>query len=591
MLFVCPYCPSCRRPALALILSWVYAAQAIPAPGQTANAFPDNRKAGRSHADATSLTAQTDRLFAGWDKPGSPGGALAVVRDGKVVYQRGFGMANLEYGIPITPATIFDVASVSKQFTAFAVQLLAQERQLSLDDDVRKYLPELHDFGKTITIRHLLHHTSGLRDQWNLLFLAGWRNPDVITEEDVLNLVWRQEELNFEPGAEHLYCNTGYTLLGLIVKRISGRSLDAFCQERMFKPLGMKDTHFHDDNRTIVPGRSYSYSPKPGGGFANSPLQYATVGASSLFTTVRDLARWDRNFGEARVGGPGVVARMLEKGKLNNGEELNYACGLELGEHRGLKTVKHNGGSAGYRSSIVRFPEQRFTVIVLSNVSSFVPEVMAMKVADLYLSDKLAPRVPAAGRKPKSPTEVRVDPKVYDAYAGHYQTSEGRVVTFGTENGRLMLDEGRRERIRLLPSSETDFFLRDLSVELSFVKGKDGTVDRVILRRDGRQQAARRVRREPLTPARLTGYAGDYYSRELGVIYTVATRDGKLWIRHPRGEAATEDIGNDAFSVDFPIGTVTFTRNPHHDINAMLVSTNGPMRNLRFARAQIKTMP
>jgi hypothetical protein len=404
-------------------------------------------------------------------------------------------------------------------------------------------------------------------------------------------LVWRQEELNFEPGAEHLYSNTGYTLLGLIVKRISGRSLDAFCQERMFKPLGMKDTHFHDDNRTIVPGRSYSYSPKSRGGFANSPLQYATVGPSSLFTTVQDLAGWDRNFGDARVGGPEVVARMLEKGKLNSGEELNYACGLELGEYRGLQTVKHNGHSAGYRSSIVRFPEQRFTVIVLSNLSTSNPEVMARKVADLYLSDKLAPRVPAAGRKLDSRTEVKVDPKLYDAYAGDYQTSEGRVVTISTENGRLMLHERRRERIRLLPSSQADFFLRDLSAELSFVKGKDGTVDRVIVRRDGREQAARRVQREPLTPARLAGYAGDYYSRELGVIYTVATRDGKLWIRHPRGEAPTEELGNDAFSVDFPIGTVTFTRNPHHDINAMLVSTNGPVRNLRFARAQIKTMP
>jgi CubicO group peptidase (beta-lactamase class C family) len=591
MHLACPYRPPCRRSALALILSWVCAAQTIPASGQTANALQDDRKAGRSHADATSLTAQTDRLFAAWDKPGSPGGALAVVQDGKVVHQRGFGMANLEYGIPITPATIFDVASVSKQFTAFAVRLLVQEHRLSLDDDVRKYLPELRDFGKTITIRHLLHHTSGLRDQWNLLFLAGWRNQDVITEQDVLNLVWRQEELNFEPGAEHLYSNTGYTLLGLIVKRISGRSLDAFCQERMFKPLGMKDTHFHDDNRTIVPGRSYSYSPKPGGGFAHSPLQYATVGASSLFTTVQDLAEWDRNFGDARVGGREVVARMLEKGKLKSGEELNYACGLELGEYRGLKTVTHNGRSAGYRCSIVRFPEQRLTVILLANLSSFNPEAMARKVADLYLSDKLKPLVPAAGRKPDSRTEVKVDPKVYDAYAGDYQTSEGRVVTFSTENGRLMLAEGRRERIRLLPSSETDFFLRDLSVELSFVKAKDGTVERVILRRDGRELAARRVRREPLTPARLAGYAGDYYSRELGVIYTVATRDGKLWICHPRGEAPTEEIGNDAFSVDFPIGTVTFTRNSHQDINAMLVSTNGPVRNLRFARAQIKTMP
>jgi uncharacterized protein (TIGR03067 family) len=219
-------------------------AQAILAQGQAVDALPDDRQSAKEHADATSLTARTDRLFAAWDKPGSPGGALAVVQDGKVVYRRGYGTANLEYGIPITPATIFEVASVSKQFTAFTVQLLAQEHRLSLDDDVRKYLPELHDFGKTITIRHLLHHTSGLRDQSNLLRLAGWRSEDVITEQDVFNLVWRQEELNFEPGAEYLYSNTGYTLLGLIVKRISGRSLNVFCQERMFQPLGMKNTHF-----------------------------------------------------------------------------------------------------------------------------------------------------------------------------------------------------------------------------------------------------------------------------------------------------------------------------------------------------------
>jgi hypothetical protein len=216
---------------------------------------------------------------------------------------------------------------------------------------------------------------------------------------------------------------------------------------------------------------------------------------------------------------------------------------------------------------------------------------MATKVADLYLSDKLAPRAPAQGTKPDTRREVEVDPRVYDACAGDYQTSEGRAVTFSTENGRLMLQEGRRERIRLLPSSETDFFLRDLSVELSFVKGKDGTFDRVILRHDGREQAASRVRREPLTPARLAGYAGKYYSRELGVIYTVATREGKLWIRHPRGEAGTEEIGNDAFSVDFPIGTVMFTRNSDHNVNAMLLSTNGPVRSLRFARAEIKITP
>jgi CubicO group peptidase (beta-lactamase class C family) len=572
------------------MLTWVGTQQARQARAQAVDTPAAGQDAG-DRAKATNLETQTDQLFANWDKPGSPGCALAVVKDGKVVYEHGYGAANLEYGVRITPATIFHVASVSKQFTAFAVLLLAQEHKLSLDDDVRKYLPELHDFGKTITVRHLLHHTSGLRDQWNLLMLAGWRLADVITERDVLSLVWRQEELNFEPGAEHLYSNTGYTLLGLIVKRISGESLNAFCQERMFKPLSMKNTHFHDDNERIVPGRSYSYAPKRGGGFANDPLQYATVGASSLFTTVEDLALWDQNFYDGKVGGPDVVAQMLEKGKLNNGKEIDYACGLLLGEYRGLKTVKHNGGDAGYRSTLLRFPEQRFSVIILSNLASVDPEGVARKVADIYLSDKVEPLPTVAAKPTVERTEIKLDPKIYEAYVGDYQGPRGRVFTITTENGRLMANDAGSPKIELFPFTETDFFLKVRKGELSFVKEKDGTVNEVVLHRDGQDETARRVDPSALKPTHLSDYVGDYYSRELGVIYTVAMRDDKLRIRHPRGEAVAKETKTDEFTVDFPIGTVNFTRGADQNVNSMLVSTNGPIRNLRFARVEIKARP
>jgi len=500
-------------------------------------------------------------------------------------------MANLEYRIPITPATIFHVASISKQFTAFAIQLLVQERKLSLDDDVRKYLPELHDFGKTITVRHLLHHTSGLRDQWNLLTLAGWRPQDVMTEQDILDLVWRQEELNFAPGAEHLYCNTGYTLLGLIVKRIAGKSLDAFCQEKMFKPLGMKSTHFHEDNRRIVPNRSYSYAAKKEGGFANSPLQYSNVGATSLFTTVEDLALWDQNFYDGRVGGQTVLRSMLEKGKLNDGKIIDYACGLQWGEYRGLKTVKHNGGDAGYRCTLIRFPDSRFSVIALANLASFDPEGMAYKVADIYLRGKLGP-VPPVAMPSADHKEVPGDPQLYGAYAGDYGELPDHVLTITAENGHLTMREGGHPKIELFPFSKTGFFSKIMPGELTFVKEEDGTVRQIVLHRDGRPDITiQRVQRPAPTPAHLAEYVGTYYSQELGVLYTVVVHDNRLWMRYPRGEASMEEGRSDEFEVDFPIGTANFTRDAGKTVRNMLISTNGPIRNLRFTRVEIKASP
>src|SRR5215470_16918957 len=242
---------------------------------------------------ATGDIEKANATFAAWDKPASPGCALGVLKDGQLLYSHGYGLADVEHSVSITPTTVFHIASISKQFTAFAIYILANEGKLSIDDDVRKYLPELHDFHRVITIRHLLNHTSGLRDQWNLLMLAGWRLTDEITEQDILNMVWRQRELNFPPGEDEVYSNTGYTLLALIVERVSGRSLREFTQERIFEPLGMLHTHFQDHYGTLVQNRAYSYERQPDGGYQYVTLSYSTVVPSSLFTTLEDLARWD----------------------------------------------------------------------------------------------------------------------------------------------------------------------------------------------------------------------------------------------------------------------------------------------------------
>ncbi len=348
------------RSTIALLLAFVSAAAQEPV----------NRE-----KRAQSLREQTDKIFAKWDSTASPGCALSVIGDGQIIYKRGYGMANLDHDVPITAETAFHVASVSKQFTAAAILLLAQDGKLSLDDDVRKFITELPDFGVRISIKHLIYHTSGLRDQWNLLGLAGWRySLDLITDDDVLELISHQKDLNFKPGEKHVYCNTGYTLLAQIVKRVSGQSFREFTTNRIFKPLDMRSTHFRDDHAEIVKHVAYGYvEGESGNGYRLSVTNFDTVGATSLLTTVEDLAHWDENFYNPRVGGPVFLAQQLQRGKLNNGKELDYAAGLEHGKYRGLRTIDHGGGDAGYRADLLRFPDQHFSVACLCNKGEINP--------------------------------------------------------------------------------------------------------------------------------------------------------------------------------------------------------------------------
>ncbi|HMP99518.1 MAG TPA: serine hydrolase domain-containing protein [Cyclobacteriaceae bacterium] len=264
----------------------------------------------QEHEHNLSIESKIDSLFQQWDKPNTPGAAVGVLKDGELIFAKGYGMANLEHNIPITSQTIFHIASESKQYTNFCIAMLAEAGKLSLDDDIRQYLPYVPDFGKTITIRHLIHHTSGLRDQWQLLSIAGTRIDDVIKQEHVINLVKNQKELNFEPGSRYLYCNTGYTLLAEIVKAVSGKSLRDYAHENIFQPLGMHNTHFHDNYTEIVKGRANSYTAIDSATFRNSVLSYSTVGATSLFTTIEDEAKWLNNFYTAEVGAEKLMAQM-----------------------------------------------------------------------------------------------------------------------------------------------------------------------------------------------------------------------------------------------------------------------------------------
>jgi CubicO group peptidase (beta-lactamase class C family) len=360
------------------------------------------------------LTDEVDRIFAEWDRAESPGCALGVIRDGQFVYRRGYGMANLEYDVPLSSASVFYIGSTSKQFVAASIMLAAEQGRLSLDDDIRKYIPEIPDYGTTITVRHLLHHTSGLRDYLTLWSLAGENIEDIHTPDDALQMIARQKALNFQPGDEYLYSNSGYFLLSVIIERATGRGPAAVSHHNIFQPLGMTHTHFHDDYTHIIKNRAMGHLTRPDRSIALNMSNFSQVGSGGLYTSVDDLLLWDRNFYDNKLGAGGLIDRMLVRGILNDGDTLSYAAALQIGEYKGLRTIEHGGALGGYRAQLLRFPDQRFSVVCLCNLAPMNPTALAYQVADLYLADELiaAPEVEAE----EEMAEPRPEPEPAEAF-------------------------------------------------------------------------------------------------------------------------------------------------------------------------------
>jgi CubicO group peptidase (beta-lactamase class C family) len=531
---------------------------------------------------------QVDKVFEKWDKRDSPGCSVGVYKDGKIVYKHGYGMANLNDDIPNTPATVFHVASMSKQFTAAAIVLLAQEGKLSLDDDVRKYIPELPDFGQRITIRHLVHHTSGLRDQWNLLDLAGWRySLDLITDDDVMSVMTRQKDLNFKPGDRHVYCNTGYTLMGLIVKRVSGMSLREFTTKNIFEPLGMTHTHFRDDHAEIIKHDALGYEQEKDKPFRMSLTNFDTVGATSLHTTVEDLVLWDENFYHARVGGQAFVQQMLERGKLNSGEQLDYAFGLTIGKYKGLPTVEHGGADAGYRSGLTRFPEQHFSAAVLCNSADTNPNSLIYQVADVVLAKELKAPDAATAKEPAKGSSVPLTVERMTALAGTYWNRESDgFERVSVKDGNLHIDLGGDSRT-LKPFSEGHFHVGDVSwgdlVDIHFVPAA-GDKPRYFEQSFGGGKADSFEAATPYAPAAadLSEFTGSYVSEEIDPFYRIIIQDENLALARLKYKNDTlHPAVRDVFTGD--IGTVRFTRDANQHITGFILNA-GRIQNFRFSK-------
>ncbi|CAN5761825.1 hypothetical protein BH23GEM3_BH23GEM3_00650 [soil metagenome] len=339
-------------------------------------------------------------LFAAFESPGSPGCAVSVTRGGATLFSAGYGLADVEHGIDITPRTAFYAASVSKQFAAASIGLLVLRGQLSLDADVRDLVPEVPDYGTPITVRHLLHHTSGLRDYLSLQPIAGWPEDMLLTEGDFLALVGRQKGLNFVPGTRYLYSNTGYVLLSLIVRKISGLSLREFAAKELFTPLGMTSTVFRDDHTTPVPRRATAYEPRADGGVRTRIPGFDVVGDGGLFTTVEDLAKWNPVALEVALDAPGLSAFMVTPGRLASGDTLDYAMGLSFDTYRGLPIVRHGGRYGGYRAEFTVVPSADVTIAILCNIRTAEPYVLMNRIIDVYLGDGLAAPTPATAAAP-----------------------------------------------------------------------------------------------------------------------------------------------------------------------------------------------
>ena len=541
--------------------------------------------------DKDPRTEKVDKIFAAWDKPDSPGCALAVINDGRIIYKRGYGMANLEHNIPISPNTIFDTGSVSKQFTAMSVLLLAEQGKLSLDDDIRKYLPEIPRYETPITIRHLIHHTSGLRDYLTLMALRGERDDDFYVDEEVVDLIARQKQLNFKPGDQWLYSNSGYFLLSQIVKRASGKSLRQFADENIFKPLGMKSTHFNDDHTEIVKGRATGYAPRPGG-FRISVSTLDMVGDGNVVTNVEDLFLWDQNFYHNRLGkgGQDLIDQAQATGMLNGGKKHDYAAGLVVTEYKGLKEVSHGGAFVGYRAGVVRFPAQRFSVACECNLAIIDPMTLAHRVADVYLADQFKQDAAKAGGAPGDNAKFiqLSEQELKDKTGAFRDPVTGMILKLSTSEGRINASMSGRT-INFAPVSATEFQSVNGQIKRVLKFERQGESKPAIIRMTPEGQSPvtfEAVEMVSPSAAQLAEYVGDYYSEELGVTYKVALEDGKLFIRHenrykdlPR--QALEPTVRDTFTIQGI--NLNFKRDDQKRVNALTVDA-GRVRNIRFVK-------
>ncbi|MFC2099474.1 serine hydrolase [Candidatus Bipolaricaulota bacterium] len=534
------------------------------------------------------LQKPIDNLFERFTRPGSPGCAIGVMQQGELAYSQGYGLANLEHNVTITPSTVFYIASMAKQFTGLSVAMLADQGKLDLDADIRTILPYVPDFGHPITTKHLLYHTSGLRSDIFLLMASGWRVEDVIRQEDIVELVKHQRELDFVPGTKFAYCGTGYILLAELVAALSGQSFPAFCRERIFEPLGMSNSHFEDDPIAVVPGRASAYFATGEDQYKNAVLTISLLGGTGLYSTIKDLAAWDENFYTGSVGGPSALELMQTPGTLSSGEPISYAFGLTVGEHHGRRVLSHAGDSAGVHCYMLRLPEEHLSVAILGNAGTVRASTLAYAVADLVLGIEQQQET-STGTSADAPEALHVDAALLEGKAGRYfdpvsssfievQYAEKALSIYGYE---------------LSASSETEFFVtQHPEATAKFARDGKGTLTVTVDIGNGPTTYAKVDAVNP-APEALAAYTGTYRSPELDVAWRVAL-DGETLTVHRKRQGTSrltpmcQDVFTDPWAGELLHGSaqwvIAFDREGERVTGLRVTAAGGRGRNLRFER-------
>ncbi|UCG52651.1 MAG: beta-lactamase family protein [Candidatus Latescibacterota bacterium] len=549
--------------------------------------------------EANELTDAVDELFVEWNVPGSPGGAVILTDGGEVILKRYYGLADIEHGIPITPETRFELASVSKPFTAFGVLLLERAGKLTISDDIHDYLPELPDYGPPITIADLLHHTSGLSDWIRVRPYAGQYGRSGFGIEQLLNLVARQRILELEPGSKWSYSNTNYALLAEIIARVTGRSFGEWMQDNVFEPLAMHDTSFPSDGTSILPNRANAYYRNSDGEFVRSLVEaFEIPGPAHAFSTIDDMAKWIDNLRTGRVGGLDLVERMRRRTKLKTGEQSFYGAGLGMGSYRGILTAAHSGQTGAFKTELVYCPDIKVGVFVVGNAGWMQADEISRRILDLYLGDELkaspeAATVGAGERDDASPYDM--DPAEYERFLGGYRLDADSSVLFAVaREGKWLVGAIVGEGMDFFrPLAESEFLNRHQNCRLTFFFGENQNraAERVLVTLHGKEMWATRVQL-PDDSCWLDECLGFYYSDEIEAAYEIVREPDGLAVHIPNLDSRPiYPIEADLLAGG--IGILTFLRSDKGDVIGFDLGEPEDLgaRLIRFARCERFNLP